>query len=300
MRNVPILAIFLAGVIHLAVAPVHYTHAPAHGIFFALAGAAEIFWALAFWRRPSTRLYYVGLAVAGGLVILWAVTRVLIQPFEHEPGPLDAGGLVCKGCELVGVVMLAILALQGRLSGVEKRSPLRLVGQPLAMALVVGVGSLGMGYGLEPYLPTLASQEEPMSEMPGYDHAALSSGATVTLGQLQISGAWARPAQMGGTSAVYLTIVNTGEQADALVDVQSPVAESAEVHEMRMDGDVMRMQPVARVEVAAGGRVELKPGGYHIMLMGLTRALAVGERIPIVLQFEHSGQVAVEATVTSP
>jgi protein SCO1/2 len=130
--------------------------------------------------------------------------------------------------------------------------------------------------------------------------ASTSQDESANGSRLQISGAWARPAHAGGTSGAYLTIVNAGAQADALVGAQSPLAESAEVHETRMAGAVMQMQPVVRVEVSAGGQLELKPGGYHIMLMGLKRALAVGDRVPIILQFERGGAVQIEATVNAP
>jgi len=63
---------------------------------------------------------------------------------------------------------------------------------------------------------------------------------------------------------------------------------------------VMQMRPIARLAVPAGGRVELKPGGYHIMLINLKRGLAAGEQIHIHLKFEHSGEVAVEADVRAP
>lgn len=304
MRYVPVIAILLAGLIHLALAPQHYAHAPAHGIFFVLAGATESLWALAFWRRPSPRFYSAGLALAGGLVVLWAITRVFLSPFEHEAGPVDVGGLVCKGSELIGVVTLVILALQGRLNDGVRRPALRSAAEALALALVLGLGAYGIGHAAEPLLPMLGPQEE---HAPAHMHEAATPGpeaatpgVLVTLGHLQIEEAWARPAQAGDMTAVYLTIVNTGDHADALVAVHFDGAEMAEIDESRMEGDVMQMRPVASLEIPAGGTVELKPGGYHIMLMNLKHDLTAGEHASLTLEFEHSGQVAIEAEVAAP
>lgn len=71
-----------------------------------------------------------------------------------------------------------------------------------------------------------------------------------------------------------------------LVEVRSPVAERVEIHEMRMDGEVMKMREVPALDLPAGQTVELKPGSYHLMLMGLKRALPAGEEVPLTLIVE--------------
>jgi len=309
MRSIPLLAILLAGVIHLLIAPEHYNHSPVHGIFFVGVGLVEIGWALAFWRRPSVGLFRIGVALAGGLVILWALTRILPAPFGHGPEPVNASGLVCKASELLGLVTLAMLALPGRLSGGESRAAPRLVGEMLALPVIVGLVLLGGGHAAAMVLPAEwahAPGAEEHVHAPGtqeHVHAtepAPTSGKVVKADHLQMESIWARPAPAGGTTAVYLTIVNTGDHADTLIAVQSEAAERVELHETRMEGDVMQMRPIARLEVPAGGRVELKPGGYHIMLVNLKRGLTAGEPIHIHLKFEHSGEVAVEADVRAP
>lgn len=312
MRSISIAAIALAGVIHLGIAPIHYAHAPAHGIFFAAAGIAEILWALAFWRRPSLRLYHTGLALAGGLVVLWAITRALPAPFGHGPEMIEARGVVCKLSELIGLLALVLLALQGRLPGEVKWPLWRVAGEALALALVVGWASWGIGYAATPWLPALGPQEAVLHEEHAHEsstpateahlheehgHEAESSGTAVASGALRIEGAWARPGDAGGISAVYLVVSNTGETADALVAAQSEVAQVVELHQSRMAGDVMQMRPVERVEVPAGGRVELAPGGYHMMLIGLRRELRPGERFPIILRFERGGEITVDVEV---
>lgn len=95
------------------------------------------------------------------------------------------------------------------------------------------------------------------------------------------------------TSAVYFVVVNDGDQPDALIGAASGVAERAELHETRMEGDVAKMQPVPRVEIPARGRVEFKPRGLHVMLIGLKRDLQVGETFTMTLRFERSGEIPV-------
>ena len=82
-----------------------------------------------------------------------------------------------------------------------------------------------------------------------------------------------------------------------MTGAQSDVAEAVELHETKMENDVMRMQPVASVEVPAGGQVTFEPGGLHIMLIGLQRELEAGDRFKITLQFEESGTLTVEVSV---
>ena len=102
---------------------------------------------------------------------------------------------------------------------------------------------------------------------------------------------------MGGTGAVYVTLSNAGSQADALVSASSDAAQTVELHEVKNEGGVMKMRPVSAIPVPAGGKTELKPGGYHIMLMGLKHDLKPGEKVPVTLKFEHGGEVHVEAAV---
>jgi hypothetical protein len=129
--------------------------------------------------------------------------------------------------------------------------------------------------------------------------------------------AWARPAKMmgstpmegdaqqmqhgGANSAVYLVLANGGGAADRLIAAQADVSNAVEIHETKMEGDVMRMAQVeGGIELPAGGQVELKPGGYHVMLIGLTRDLNVGEKFPVTLQFESGNSLVVEAEVRQP
>jgi periplasmic copper chaperone A len=83
--------------------------------------------------------------------------------------------------------------------------------------------------------------------------------------------------------------------------VQSSVAASAELHEMKLENDVMRMRPVEKLELPAGKKVNLKPGGYHLMLMGLKNQIKVGDVIPLrlILQDKNKKQQLVDIKVTA-
>ncbi len=105
----------------------------------------------------------------------------------------------------------------------------------------------------------------------------------------------------GANSAIFLTLSNRGPAADRLVAAQAAVSEAVEIHETRMEGDVMMMRQVTGgIEIPAGGQVDLKPGGYHIMLIGLTQDLVAGERFPVTLQFANAAPLTVEAEVRQP
>jgi copper(I)-binding protein len=109
--------------------------------------------------------------------------------------------------------------------------------------------------------------------------------------------AWARAttaqARAGG---VFLTL-RGGAVADRLLHAESPVATTAEMHETVQSGDVMEMRPIPALPIPANVTVALKPGSYHIMLMGLQRQLKPGDTFPVTLQFEKAGAKTVTVTV---
>lgn len=121
-------------------------------------------------------------------------------------------------------------------------------------------------------------------------------------GAIQIKHPWARPtsagAQVGGG---YLTLVNTGKTPDRLVGGTTPGARSFEIHEMSMDGGIMKMRRLDQgLALPPGGTVTLKPGAYHIMFVGLSKPLKLGEKLPATLRFEKAGEVKVEFAVEQP
>lgn len=113
---------------------------------------------------------------------------------------------------------------------------------------------------------------------------------------------WTR-ATLGGakTAAGYLKIVNHSDKAEHLLSASSPAADHVEIHEMAMSGNVMQMRPLpAGIEIKGKETVELKPGGFHIMFVGLKAPFKAGAKIPLVLKFEREGEVKVELAVQDP
>lgn len=160
--------------------------------------------------------------------------------------------------------------------------------------------------------------------------AACSTAAPAGGATIQISDPWARPAVMddgamsgmeepaaesesgegmghsdmdmsGATSAAYMVIRNTGSAADKLVAASGDIAKSIEIHTVIEENGMMQMRPVeGGIEIPAGGSVELKPGGYHVMLIGLNRDMIAGETVQLTLKFEQAGDVPVTATIRAP
>lgn len=129
--------------------------------------------------------------------------------------------------------------------------------------------------------------------------AALALATTsAQAADLQIDHAWARPAAVGGNSAAYLTITNTGSKPDRLLSVSSPVAKTLELHRSMVMGGKAMMEPAADgVALPAGTTAVFAPGGYHIMLIGLKGPLKAGDTVPATLTFQTAGKVAVTFTV---
>jgi periplasmic copper chaperone A len=119
------------------------------------------------------------------------------------------------------------------------------------------------------------------------------------LGAIEISRPWTRAtpptAQTGGG---FLAITNSGSTPDRLVAAKSPAADKVEVHEMKMDGNVMRMRELEKgLEIPPGATVELKPGGFHVMFMGLKAPFAKDSKVPLTLVFEKAGSIDLELPV---
>jgi copper(I)-binding protein len=149
--------------------------------------------------------------------------------------------------------------------------------------------------------------------------AVLAATSSVVLAQpassVQIENAWARRAPGmadsqgghgggsatahggGGNGAVYVTITNRGTIPDALVSATTDAATTVELHETVAEGGVMKMRHRTKLEIPMGGRLEMKPGGYHIMLLGLKHDLKVGDAVRLTLTFDKAGPIAVDASV---
>ena len=122
----------------------------------------------------------------------------------------------------------------------------------------------------------------------------------VKAGDLVVSQAWTRATPGGSkTGGGYLTIENKGTAPDKLIGASADAAGKVEVHEMAMNDGVMKMRPVDDngLAIEPGKSVKLAPGGYHLMMMDLKSPLKEGDKLPVTLQFEKAGKVAVTLEV---
>lgn len=120
----------------------------------------------------------------------------------------------------------------------------------------------------------------------------------VKAGDITVVTPWARATPGGAkVGAAYLEVRAAAGAEDRLVGAKSPAAGAVEIHEHVNERGVMKMRRVDGITVPGGQTVSLKPGGHHLMLMDLKRPLKQGEKLPLTLEFEKAGAVAVEATI---
>lgn len=126
--------------------------------------------------------------------------------------------------------------------------------------------------------------------------ASLFAALAARAADVEVKSAWVRgtvPAQT--VSGAFMEIASA--EGATLVGASSPLAEAVELHEMRLEGGVMKMRAVARLALPAGTVVRLEPGGYHIMLLGLKRQLKPGEKVPLELRVENAAKKLVTIAV---
>lgn len=133
----------------------------------------------------------------------------------------------------------------------------------------------------------------------GLVHDGCPVGQVFTAGDLTISGAYTRAmlpkAQVGGG---YFVIENKGSAPDRLLGGSTEAAKAVQIHQMKMEGEMMKMGQVeGGLEIPAGGSVALTPGGYHAMLMGVGTPFKQGECLQLTLKFEKAGEVPVVLNV---
>lgn len=128
--------------------------------------------------------------------------------------------------------------------------------------------------------------------------AVLAAGCGQPKTGISVQDPFARPSPGTGNGGAFMVLTNNSNQADRLVSAQSPAAMMVELHETIDDGGVMKMVPQPQgFEIPAGGKVELKPGGKHVMLMGLKNTLEPGQTIQITLKFERAGEMTINVPV---
>ena len=126
----------------------------------------------------------------------------------------------------------------------------------------------------------------------------MASASNHTQSHLSIEEPYAR-ATAGGQSvgAAYFRIVNQGQTEDKLLSVTADISASVELHTMMIEGDVAKMREVREIIVPPGQSVDLKPGGLHVMFLGLKAPLKEGNRFPATLTFEKAGEIKVDFQV---
>jgi copper(I)-binding protein len=129
--------------------------------------------------------------------------------------------------------------------------------------------------------------------------APAATAGSAEIGALRITAAWARATPNGAkVGGGYLTVTNTGTTPDRLLGGSSQVAKRFELHEMKSENGVMKMRPLPNgIEIKPGQTVTLKPGGEHIMLVGLSRPLKQGDHFKATLDFEKAGKVDVDFSI---
>jgi len=129
--------------------------------------------------------------------------------------------------------------------------------------------------------------------------ASLALAEDYKLGDLEISQPWSRATPpTAPTAGGFLTVINKGTTPDRLIAVRTTAAGQAQIHQMKMEGDVMRMRELDNgLDIPAGATVTLAPGGYHLMLVGLKAPFKAGTRVPVTLVFEKAGSIDVEMDV---
>ncbi|MCB5426444.1 copper chaperone PCu(A)C [Altererythrobacter sp. CC-YST694] len=127
--------------------------------------------------------------------------------------------------------------------------------------------------------------------------AALAHGYKA--GDLSIQHPWSRQTAPGQTSGGgFMTVLNNSPQPDRLLSATSPAAAEVQLHSSSVEGGVMRMRRMeGGIAIPAKGRLELKPGSYHIMFIGLKQPLRKGERVPVTLKFQRAGKIDVQFAV---
>lgn len=118
------------------------------------------------------------------------------------------------------------------------------------------------------------------------------------LKSVKVESAWARASAGKARNGVaYVSIENEGRAADRLVGAKSDIAKRTEIHTHLEENGVMKMRRVDGIDLPAGGKITMRPGGYHVMFMGLNKPLKKGGKFSVRLVFEKAGEVTAEVTV---
>ncbi len=129
--------------------------------------------------------------------------------------------------------------------------------------------------------------------------AALALAAGPAWAQMEVENAWSRATAPGASIAAgYMVLRNRAASPDRLLSASSELAQKVETHVTVKDGEVLRMREVKGYEIPARSSLALKPGGAHLMLVGIKRPFREGEKVPLTLRFEKAGEKRIELQVS--
>jgi len=237
-------------------------------------GAAFADWV----RRFSNQ----ALCIVGALVAAGIVAAAFLLQFKFDMARDYDRGLALKiglACALLAVAAFNKFLL---MPGLERR----LTAQPALRRSIIGELSLvACIVAATASLTTFASPHE----------AAIVPAETIAVsGPIEIIDPWAEPTPRGiDTGGGYLSIVNRQDVEDSLIRVSSPRAARVSLHEMNMDGSIMRMRALDEIPIAPGQRLDLTAGNYHLMFEEIDAPFVEGENVPVTLRFRQRGQIEV-------
>lgn len=275
-----ICALCVAGITHLLIAPDHFSHAPAHGLFFGVTGVAQVGWGLMAWARRrdlprSPLLLATSVALSGGIAVVWLLAHFTWTPYAEDIHVVDWSTLITKAAELIALTTLLALAQPQR---TLYRLPRLLQSRYAAGVLfsaVTGFAVWGAGMLTEPYFPDLWHSHDHHSD---HDHSA--------------------PAAAVISTAAYFSIINTGREPDDLVAVSGMDMDELTLHRTTADAQqIARMRSLDGVRLNPHTRVDFTPAGSHIMLDRLPRNLYEGDTVTLTLHFASGRQIPVEFKV---
>jgi copper(I)-binding protein len=175
-----------------------------------------------------------------------------------------------------------------------------LVARALAVALAVASPAAAQRTPPAPAPAPLDSVTADAMRRRAVENAGAVNTAPYTAAKLTARDAWARPARKGATGAAYLTLDNVGALPIRIVGLSSPVARAVEAHETTQHDGMAHMRMLPALQVPARGRLQMRPGGLHLMLVELARPLAVGDAVPLTLRTADGATIALTARVRAP
>jgi hypothetical protein len=124
--------------------------------------------------------------------------------------------------------------------------------------------------------------------------------ATESMGSVTIDNAWARESTPQGVTAIYMVVILVADDADRLESARSSAAQSVEIHETRIENNIMSMHRIDGIDIEPDTPVVFEPGGLHLMVIGLKRPARTGDSLPLELKFARAGKLTLEVPVGEP